>query len=72
MYEVIKNKQTPAAIYSEKLSNAGLIARNYYPELKQKFKSFLDSEFNEVKNYKPRAQWLEGQWSGFDRLSEDK
>lgn len=41
MYEVIKNKQTPAAIYSEKLSNAGLIARNYYPELKQKFKSFF-------------------------------
>jgi 2-oxoglutarate dehydrogenase E1 component len=49
-----------------------MIARNYYPELKQKIKSFLDSEFNEVKNYKPRAQWLEGQWSGFDRLSEDK
>ena len=72
MYEVIKTKQTPAAIYAEKLSNAGLIDKNYYQQLKQDFKSFLDSEFNEVKNYKPRAQWLEGQWSGFDRLSDDK
>jgi hypothetical protein len=32
----------------------------------------LDSEFNEVNNYKPRAQWLEGKWSGFDRFSDDK
>lgn len=72
MYEVIKNKPTPAALYANKLSNAGLIDNNYYQQLKQKFKNLLDSEFNEVKNYKPRAQWLEGQWSGFDRLSDDK
>ena len=72
MYEVIKNKPTPAALYANKLSNAGLIDNNYYQQLKQKFKNLLDSEFNEVKNYKPRAQWLEGEWSGFDRLSDDK
>ena len=72
MYEVIKNKPTPAALYANKLSNAGLIDNNYYQQLKQKFKNLLDSEFNEVKNYKPRAQWLEGQWSGFDRFSDDK
>ncbi len=72
MYDVIKNKQTPAAIYSDKLSAAGLIDKGYYLQLKQEFKELLDSEFNEVKNYKPRAQWLEGQWSGFDRLSDDK
>ena len=72
MYDVIKNKKTPAFIYSDKLSAAGLIDQSYYPNLKQEFKALLDLEFNEVKNYKPRAQWMEGHWSGFDRLSDDK
>ena len=72
MYDVIKNKKTPAAIYSDKLVNSGVIDQSYYMNLKQEFKAFLDLEFNEVKNYKPRAQWLEGNWSGFDRFSDDK
>ncbi len=72
MYDIIKNKKTPAAIYSDKLVSSGLIDQSYYMNLKQDFKELLDSEFNEVSNYKPRAQWLEGKWSGFDRFSDDK
>lgn len=72
MYNIIKAKKTPAAIYAERLIANGLIDENYYPTLKQEFKSLLDSEFAEVESYKPRAQWLEGQWSGFDRLSSDR
>ncbi|MFK7968341.1 MAG: 2-oxoglutarate dehydrogenase E1 component [Rickettsiaceae bacterium] len=72
MYDVIKNKKTPAAIYSDKLVATELIDSSYYMNLKQEFKASLELEFNEVKNYKPRAQWLEGNWSGFDRLSDDK
>ncbi len=72
MYDIIKNKKTPAAIYSDKLVSSGLIDQSYYMNLKQDFKELLDSEFNEVSNYKLRAQWLEGKWSGFDRFSDDK
>ena len=72
MYDVIKDKKTPAAIYSDKLSSAGLIDQSYYPNLKQEFKALLDLEFNEVKNYKPRVQWMEGHWTGFDRFNDDK
>jgi 2-oxoglutarate dehydrogenase E1 component len=72
MYNIIKNKKTPAAIYADKLIASGLIDANYYPNLKQEFKESLEVEFNQVKTYKPRAQWLEGHWSGFDRMSDDK
>jgi 2-oxoglutarate dehydrogenase E1 component len=70
MYNVIKDKLTPAAIYAEKLVAGGVINDSYYGELKAAFKTYLDSEFAEAKEYKPRAQWLEGQWSGFDRTSD--
>ena len=70
MYNVIKNKKTPAAIYADKMVAAGLIDGNYYQQLKQEFKEVLDKEYAQVKNYKPRAQWLEGHWSGIDRFSD--
>jgi 2-oxoglutarate dehydrogenase E1 component len=71
MYNVIKNKKTPAALYSEQLIAQSVIDANYYPELKQQFKEFLDQEFSQVKDYKPRAQWLEGHWVGFERNNKN-
>lgn len=70
MYNVIKTKPTPAAIYAEKLVAQSEIGADYYKQLKEEFKSHLDEEFAQVETYKPRAQWLEGHWSGFDRSSE--
>ncbi len=70
MYNVIKTKQTPAAIYAEKLASQSVTDAEYYSQLKQAFKTYLDGEFDKVEDYKPKAQWLEGHWSGFDRSSE--
>lgn len=67
MYNVIKNKKTPAALYADQLVTQSVIDDGYYLALKKEFKEFLDKEFNQVKNYKPKAQWLEGQWSGIER-----
>ncbi len=72
MYKVIKAKQTPAAIYAEKLVAAGVIQQDFYSNLKQAFKKQLDEDFNKIESYKPRAQWLEGHWSGFDRINDHK
>lgn len=71
MYNVIKSKLTPAAIYAEKLASLSCIDSNYYPQAKQKFKAVLDAEFAKVESYKPSAQWLDGNWVGFER-SNDK
>ena len=72
MYKVIKAKKTPAAIYADKLVDNGLIDQSHYLQLKQEFKAVLDAEFAGVESYKPRAQWLEGNWSGFDRFNDAK
>lgn len=72
MYNVIKTKKTPAAIYADSLVSQSIIDSEYYPSLKQEFKSHLDKEFTQVESYKPRAQWLEGHWEGFDRSSNEK
>ncbi|MFK7974018.1 MAG: 2-oxoglutarate dehydrogenase E1 component [Rickettsiaceae bacterium] len=66
MYNVIKAKQTPAAIYADHLQKQSIISQDYYNESKQKFKLFLDQEFKQAKSYKPSAQWLEGNWLGVE------
>ncbi len=71
MYNVIKNKKTPAALYADQLVSQSIIDTSYYQTLKQEFKEFLDEEFSQIKNYKPRAQWLEGHWAGFERNNKN-
>lgn len=72
MYNVIKQKQTPAQIYATKLEEMGIIDNGYYQGLKEEFKKHLDEEHSKVEQYKPRAQWLEGKWRGLDRRSNTK
>jgi len=72
MYNVIKTKKTPAAIYADKLVSQSAIETTYYDQLKQEFKAHLDNEFSQVEDYKPRAQWLEGHWAGLDRANDEK
>ena len=64
MYSIIKNKETHAAIYSKALTAKGVIDAEYYPKIKAEFKKKLDDEYVAAKTYKPKAQWLEGLWSG--------
>lgn len=72
MYNVIKQKQTPAQIYASKLEEMGVIDGSYYKGLKDEFKGHLDQEYSMVEQYKPRAQWLEGNWQGLDRKNDAK
>ncbi|WP_341757813.1 2-oxoglutarate dehydrogenase E1 component [Candidatus Tisiphia endosymbiont of Ditula angustiorana] len=67
MYNVIKNKQSPATIFANKLVAGGIIDQNYFPTLKEQFKLKLDQEYEQAKNYQPQAQFLEGLWSSYTR-----
>ncbi len=67
MYNVIKNKQSPATIYANYLINNGIIDTKYFIELKEQFKSKLDQEYEQAKNCPPQSQFLEGLWSGYVR-----
>ena len=71
MYEVIKTKDTPAAIYANKLVEQSVIDIDYYPRLKEQFKDVLNTEYSDIENYKPATQWLEGLWLGFERSCEE-
>jgi 2-oxoglutarate dehydrogenase E1 component len=71
MYNVIKTKPTPGAIYAEKLASQSIIDNEYFTKLKLEFKESLDKEFSQVESYKPSAQWLEGHWSGLERKSDN-
>lgn len=70
MYNVIKNKSTPAQIYANRLQSEKVIDANYYETLKKNFKEFLDEEFALTENYQPPTQWLEGHWAGIQRSSD--
>lgn len=70
MYNVIKNKSTPAQVYARRLQSEKVIDENYYEQLKSNFKEFLDEEFALTENYQPPTQWLEGHWSGIQRESD--
>lgn len=67
MYNVIKDKKTPATIYAEKLVNSSIIDNLHLSKIKDDFKIVLDKEYADAKNYKPHAQWLDGMWSGYTR-----
>lgn len=67
MYNVIKEKKTTAAIYADRLLKKNIIADTDYLSRKEEFKKFLESEYEEAKNYIPKVQWLEGLWSGYKR-----
>ncbi|MDN3031334.1 MAG: 2-oxoglutarate dehydrogenase E1 component [Candidatus Tisiphia sp.] len=67
MYNVIKNKQSPATVFANELMAEGIIDQNHFPTLKEQFKLKLDQEYEYAKNYQTQAQYLEGLWSGYTR-----
>ncbi|WP_375319474.1 2-oxoglutarate dehydrogenase E1 component [Candidatus Tisiphia endosymbiont of Oplodontha viridula] len=71
MYNVIKNKQSPATIFANKLVADGIIDQNHFPALKEQFKLKLDQEYELAKSYQPQAQCLEGLWSGYTRSNAE-
>lgn len=67
MYNIIKNKQTIAAIYAQKLQAESVIEEGYYEQLKINFKHLLDEEFSKIDDYKPEAQCLQGHWANLKK-----
>jgi 2-oxoglutarate dehydrogenase E1 component len=71
MYNVIKNKETQAAIYASQLTKEGVIDSEYYRKTKEGFKAKLSAEYESAKEYKPEVQWLDGLWAGYSATRSD-
>ncbi|HJD55868.1 MAG TPA: 2-oxoglutarate dehydrogenase E1 component [Rickettsia endosymbiont of Pyrocoelia pectoralis] len=69
MYNIIKSKLTPGNIYANELVKNGVINNDYFAKLKEQFKAKLDQEYEQAKNYKPEAHFLEGLWQNITRTS---
>ncbi|MEZ5920731.1 MAG: 2-oxoglutarate dehydrogenase E1 component [Parvularculaceae bacterium] len=66
MYKKIKKHESAQGIYARRLADEGVISSNYASEERTRFKEFLTAEFEAAKAFKPnKADWLDGQWSGF-------
>jgi 2-oxoglutarate dehydrogenase E1 component len=65
MYRNIRNHQTTANIYGEKLVAEGHITAEELAKLKADWREHLESEWEVGQHYKPnKADWLDGVWSG--------
>lgn len=73
MYDKISAHPTPMEVYAKKLIGEGVITEAEYEEMRKKFKSFLEDEFQASKNYKAdEADWLKGSWTGLKHHSENR
>ena len=73
MYKKIRSHPTTLTIYGTKLSQEGLISETDLLKEKNKFKNFLEKEFESSKNYKSELKWFDGAWSRFKPgLGKDK
>ena len=72
MYKKIRNHSTAREVYAERLIAEGLVTADWVQEEVNKFKSFLDSEFDRGEAFEPeKADWLDGKWSGFSTPQDD-
>jgi 2-oxoglutarate dehydrogenase E1 component len=65
MYKKIKSHPTTLKIYSKKLVDEKLFSEEEVNQEVINFKSYLEKEFIESKNYKPELKWFDGVWSRF-------
>ena len=65
MYQTIKTHPTTLKIYSKKLEEQSLLSSEESSQEVDKFKVFLEKEFEESKNYKQEMKWFDGVWSRF-------
>ncbi len=68
MYKTIKNKQSPAQIYAQKLIADGFITQDEVDAIYQEFKDMFERDYEKAKDYTPKkADWLEGKWQGLEK-----
>jgi len=72
MYNKIKTQKTTLTLYTERLVRDGLIPEGEIEDMKATFQSYLNTEFEAGKNYKPnKADWLDGRWSKINRHGKE-
>jgi len=72
MYRTIANHATTRQLYAERLVSEGVITDGEAEAMVTEFVSYLDSQFEAAKSYRPnKADWLEGAWSGLKVASGD-
>ncbi len=66
MYKKIRAHPTTRALYADRLEAEKVIDASYEETERDRFKAFLEGEFQSANSFKPnKADWLDGQWSGF-------
>lgn len=72
MYKKIRAQRTTRDIYAERLTNQGVLGPTGADDEQNKFRQFLDDEFAAAEAFKPnKADWLDGQWSGYVPPADD-
>lgn len=68
MYREIAKKPLPADIYSNRLIAEGTMSEDEVKKGFADFKAFFEKQYDIARDFKPnKADWLEGQWSGFEK-----
>jgi 2-oxoglutarate dehydrogenase E1 component len=71
MYREIAKKPLPATLYSNRLVAEGVVSEAEVEAKFAEFKAFFEKQYDVAKNFKPnKADWLEGQWTGFVKPEE--
>ncbi len=66
MYKKIRAHKTTRELYAARLEAEGVIEPGYAEAERQRFRARLEDEFASASGFKPnKADWLDGQWSGF-------
>ncbi len=72
MYKKIRSHPTTRELYARRLVEEGVIDADWDARERDAFKAFLESEYAAGSAFKPnKADWLDGQWSGFAPPSDD-
>jgi 2-oxoglutarate dehydrogenase E1 component len=72
MYKKIKGQPSTREIYARKLVSQGDITQAEVDGMVSDFETFLDTEFEAGKNYKPnKADWLDGVWAGLGQPGDE-
>ena len=65
MYKKIRSHPSPVKVYGDKLVNENTISNENLNDYIKKFKSLLDDQYKNAKDYKPQIKWFEGTWSAY-------
>lgn len=72
MYAKIRAQPSTREIYSQRLVAEGVITQAEVDAELSRFETFLDEQFEAGKTFKAeRADWLDGQWQGFQAPKEE-